>query len=393
MTQRRSAIRLLAKAVIVFLLIWTRGRENRHRTRPTVTQPPPAASSPGPHGGRRRPRPIRLWGNPRLAGAVVITAVSAYLAATGWMAFQESTPPIPSNGYNGAVMLVIPEGIEHVDLHVNGYFVYIPDGEKQQKLDQFPVPGQESLMVSVFLTMSLPKGMNCAYSKFLLSGDAVVQDDIDLSTSQKLVQSAKYSVVFQKSCSDNRLGNRPVQDFFTYRAKRSMVSVEGYRAAVRTPEVSIVQGPAEALKPSPTMPAVALGGLAGEAPEGWTAKKSILLSSNEVEVKSGTPETVDRYLQWTDEGRDMPILGFDAAANRATVTYLPGEAEATRRLFIAGALLGLVGGLIAWAGQLVLDSLFRRREDDPPHSRGPYPQHGEPGAQRALEPDPPSRRV
>jgi hypothetical protein len=293
--------------------------------------------------------------------AVVIAGLGIALAAAAWDRFTVSAPPAPSEHFDGVITVFLPEKTDLVDVEIKHA---LATGE--------PPLEQGQVNTGMYLTVKMQgarKVQDCIPWVLGLFNQAKLRNlapSSEVSTAGSPAEGPGVQRVKGRSCSDSK-GRHEVS--VSGDLSRSFFSVSGFRLSVTTPTVWVVNVPRAELDRDVEHFPVRDESLKTSSPKKWNIVVRLLYLTSQYRRDSGAgrDDRLGVTLQASD--RDPERLGVfpqeSATMQReyAAYTYLSGEAAGNRSLFIAGVLAGLAGGLLPWAGQLLLDAIPRRRRE------------------------------
>lgn len=291
--------------------------------------------------------------------AFVFAGLGIALAVAAWDRFTVSAPPAPSEHFDGVITVYLPEKTDLVDVEVKHA---LATGE--------PPSEQGQVNTQMYLTVKMQgarKAQACMPWALGLFNQAKLRN-IEASSGVSAAGSPAEERGVQRvkgmSCGDGK-GRHEVS--VSGDLLQSFFSVSGFRLSVTTPTVWVVNVPRAVFDRDVEYFPVRDESLKTSSPKRWNIVVRLLYLTSQYRRDSGAgrDDRLGVTLQASDkEPERLGVFPQESATMQqeyAAYTYLSGEAAGNRALLIAGVLAGLAGGLLPWAGQLLLDAFPGRR--------------------------------
>jgi hypothetical protein len=281
----------------------------------------------------------RRWLNARIPAAILIAGLAAWLAVAAWDEFNEASQSFAQPA-KSTIVVSLPDytKIAHVTFNV----------------DWDPVES-ESVRLEIDFDTHGDIRQSCLEFGLTLSNTARLElDAFDRASGFKSInvdENTQYVTGYACRYGES---NGSYQARINSPMYGNVITVNGYRATVAVPAIYFGRSTHNPYDPI-----------------GWSTEIKAAPPDGLIRVDTANPQPnlPGTLLGWRANGVIPVEADFDTPGQlggtdetRAAITYVEREAAANRSLFIAGALAGLAGGLLPWAGQLLLDAFLNRRE-------------------------------
>jgi hypothetical protein len=321
----------------------------------------------------RRSQSIIQWLSLKAVAAIVVACIGTTITLAAWDRFTMSSPLPPRSNFDGTIAIMAPQKTQSVDIDFEGHL-----GQERNSVGRespFPRTNDPALR-RIDLTLTF-KGKwrvsECIPWLAILEGDARISDASIQDTAEPLKiheTMTKEDELIQffsgKVCGDSITGTQrgPLTSTIGATLKKSPIEISGYRASMRALNIYAETAGSETLDD----PAGTVGNWIYFDSFGHlkhSVREVYRHGLDLVQVEASNPAIQGPSIAWKFN-RQNGYTGnpYDENVYFAAIKYLPGEVAANRSLFISGALAGLAGGLLPWAGQLLLDAAATRRRED-----------------------------